>query len=141
MRLEPSSRGHVVPWWTCFNPTLVRLERSAAPGACAYSPCFNPTLVRLEPRRVAPARRGRCGFNPTLVRLERAVRTHGGGQRLPSFNPTLVRLEHDGSEAYVNDLVVSIPLWCDWNGPNNATQKVILQKVSIPLWCDWNDAL
>ncbi len=35
------------------------------------------------------------------------------------------------------EVVLSIPLWCDWDGHGGDAALQGLQ-LSIPLWCDWD---
>ena len=108
--------GRTVPFQcgcVCFNPTMVRLLRPLFPAIFPdFVSGFNPTMVRLLPQiqnnRAVLAE----SFNPTMVRLLHWGWGSGVGI-VARFNPTMVRLLRQLNCVSVNQVLVSIPQWCD----------------------------
>ena len=84
---------------------------------------------------MTPKAKARYRFNSALVRLRENKR-----QRywhvLPCFNSALVRLRARDTHRGRGFIVVSIPLWFDWERYSFPSTKSFI-RVSIPLWFDW----
>jgi len=63
---------------TRFNPTRVRLKRSAGRGLPPTSRRFNPTRVRLKRSDLLRVDEALFRFNPTRVRLKPVEQIVGG---------------------------------------------------------------
>ena len=119
-----------IPLWCDCNKSAT--QQTALPE----NP-FNPTMVRLQPYSLHPGECILLPFNPTMVRLQLmgAVEIAAWNR---SFNPTMVRLQLEiAMHELVNELRLSIPLWCDCNEPSSALH-LLFRFLSIPLWCDCN---
>ncbi len=75
------------------------------------------------------------GFNSNLVRLKARSLWLCQAPKL-RFNSNLVRLKAELMHKSQNQILVSIPIWCDWKEEFHAVWGST-QFVSIPIWCDW----
>ena len=53
-----------------------------------------------------------------------------------SFNSSMVRLGALARYVETMIILVSIPVWCDWEAVVDGKREVSM-LVSIPVWCDW----
>jgi len=79
----------------CFNPTLVRLRRSASQFSSTSTTTFQSHAGSIEARTTMSASERRVPFQSHAGSIEAGVIRMAAVTRSPSFNPTLVRLRLD----------------------------------------------
>ena len=77
-------------------------------------------MVRLRASRPIPVALAKYHFNSYMVRLRAAWRVHLW-YLLNYFNSYMVRLRDESNQTRISNVLISIPIWFDWEQPTRRT--------------------